>query len=167
MRIPKLTALLSTLLLMSLTAAAWAESRETRCNSAGRVFSYVAQHSGAFDVTLTWAPAAADSDIAVFLTATGDLIGLGASVEPRFETVTVGALPGVSLDIMVLKFSGPNSRCFLYVSNRDGGLSSASSRGHLRHRGNIADLAQGNPRYEKMWETYKRVMRAKGWDPEQ
>lgn len=166
MRNRVLTALSSTLLLLSFTAAASADSRETRCNSAGRVLSFVSPHSGAFDVTLTWPKVGADNDIGVFLQDTGDLIGLGASVEPRFETVTVGSLPGVPLEILVMKFSGPNSRCFLYTSSRDGGLGGASSRGQLRYRGTIEDLAQQNPRYEKMWETYKRVMKAKGWDSE-
>lgn len=166
MRISKPAALLCALLLVLFTAAASADSRETRCNSAGRVLSYVSQYSGALDVTLTWPKAAADSDIAVFLSATGDLIGLGASVESRFETVTVGTLPGVQLDIMVMKFSGPNSRCFLYVSNRDGGFGGAASLGQLRYRGTIDDLARESSRYQKMWETLERVMRAKGWEPE-
>ncbi len=167
MRIPKLTALLCTLLLVLFTAAASADSRETRCNSTGRVLSYVSGHSGAFDVTLTWPKVGTDADIAVFLQPTGDLIGLGASVEPRFETVTVGSLPGVPLDILVVKFGGPNTKCFLYTSSRDGGVGGTSSRGQLRYRGTIEDLAQQSPRYEQMWETYKRVMKAKGWDPEQ
>lgn len=166
MRIPKLAVLLSTLLLLVFTVAATAESRSTRCNSEGRVFSYTVQHGGAFEVTLSWPKADADNDIFIFLPSTGDLIGVGVGVEARFETVKVGAVPGTPLDVLVMKYSGPNSKCYLYVSNHDGGMGGGSLRARLRYRGTIQELAQQSPRYERMGEAFERVMRAKGWEPE-
>lgn len=165
MRNVKLTVLLSTLLLVSFAVAVSAESRSFRCTDNGTVYSYEAPHSGPLTINLTWPKATADNDVLVFGSA-GDMVGLGFSVEPRFEQLAIGALPGFFFDILAIKFDGPNSRCYLYLGSSDGGLIRASSGGRLRYRGTIEELAQTDPRYEKMWETTQRIMRAKGWDPD-
>ncbi len=132
-----------------LAAGASANSLKTSCNAGGRVFSILADHSGAFDVTLMWAKAGADNDIFLLDGASGDLVGLGVATESRFETVTIGVLPGVVIDVIVSKFSGPNGSCFLNYSNRDGGLIRVRSRSRLRYRGTLDELAAADPRYQR------------------
>lgn len=161
MRQPKLTALLALLLLVALAATAAAESRKTSCNPSGRVFGYEIPHSGPLLINLTWPKSNNDSDIGVFTTG-GDLIGLGSSLEPRFEQVVIGGLPFATVDILVFKFSGSNSGCYLYVGSSDGDLDTASSgAGRLRYRGSITELAARDERYARMWETLQRVVSAK------
>lgn len=161
MRGSRLAFLLSPLLVVALAASAAAESRKTSCNSSGRVFGFEIPHSGPLLINLTWPKATNDSDIAVF-DVEGNLIALGLSVEPRFEQVVLGGLPFAVVDILVAKFGGPNSGCYLYVGSSDGNLSTAASgAGKLRYRGSLTELAARDERYAKMLESFERAVAAK------
>lgn len=155
------TLVLTGVLLLGLATVGLAETRKTKCNANGRVFTFVADFGTTMDFTMMWTKASADNDILVFFADSGDVAGLGLSLDDRFERVTIGALPGVAYDVVAIKASGPNANCFLNATNGLPFLASAPPAAALRYRGTIDELAAEDERYARMRRAVERQLSLK------
>lgn len=152
------TLVLTGVLLLGLATVGLAETRKTKCNANGRVYTFVADFGTTMDFTMMWTKATADNDILVFFSDTLDPVGLGIGLDDRFERVTIGALPGVPYDVAVVKASGPNSNCYLNVTNAVPFLASGAPNAALRYRGSIDELAATDDRYARLRQAVRRYL---------
>ena len=143
--------------LVGTAASLSAGSSKFKCTANGKIFSTTLGTDGVFRVTLTWIKPSADNDVAIFESGTGTFLGVGLGLATRYEFVAIGAPIGTPVDIIALKFAGPNSTCILRWSGEIANLSSVQEE-PVQYRGSLDDLAAVDPKYARIKERVEELL---------